>query len=593
MRERTAFIRTAICALAVAAAVSCLSRPAGHSGDASAYSFNDGVENAAPADGASSIQMEGDTPIAPAEYRRPKGWKHKGFKWDIPTISARESDRQIRRAAKEMERIGRVNAEGRYHATAESIDSHPCPEWFVDAKFGIFVDWGPWSVASYCPYVKGERLYPDWYEHRCRPGSRDYEYHALNWGEDFVSDDFIDLFQGKRFDARALARTFEAGGARYVVPFLKHHGGFCLWNSSWTYRDSYDRGAKRDFAAEMSKACRAQGLKFGFYDSLQGEWEYPVLGEDGSIRMYVENSQYADYNPHFENVASGKVAVHDVFSECMVPQAVEFIDRYDPDILWFDYDWTIPASKCGAYDVAAYFYNKNEGRKEVAVNDRYGLLEAEEDGERVRKVRSVGQNWCRTVRGDFFTDEWGDTDECIDPASWHAWESCSGISKSYGNHWMEQYDPSMVMTDKEFIIHFMDIVSRGGNLLLMVNLDGQGALPDVQRARIESIGKWLDRWGEGIYGTRIIAPFSTSSVDYTRSKDGKTVYATVKENDSGEVALECEIPDGSTITILGENHPLPYQRLDSDASRTMVAVPDEYADAVLPYILAITLPAAR
>lgn len=78
---------------------------------------------------------------------------------------------------------------------------------------------------------------------------------------------------------------------------------------------------------------------------------------------------------------------------------------------------TIPATKCGVYDVAAYFYNRNEGRKEVAVNDRYGLLEPEEDGVRVQKVRSVGQNWCRTVRGDFFTDEWGDTAECIDPAS--------------------------------------------------------------------------------------------------------------------------------------------------------------------------------
>lgn len=439
--------------------------------------FNAGSENAAPADEASAIQLEGEIPLAPPEYRRPDGWKHKGFKWDIPTISRRESERQMARAAKEMARIGQVNAGGPYRATGESIDTHPCPEWFVDAKFGIFIDWGPWSVASYCPYVKGERLYPDWYEHRCRPGSRDYDYHALNWGEDFVSDDFIDLFLGKRFDARALAQTFDSCGAKYVVPFLKHHGGFCLWNSSWTFRDSYDRGARRDFAAEMSKACKAHGLKFGFYDSLQGEWEYPVLADDGSIKMYVENCQYVDYDPCFERVASGKVAVHDIFRECMVPQAVEFIDKYDPDILWFDFDWTIPATKCGVYDVAAYFYNRNEGCKEVAVNDRYGLLEPEEDGIRVQKVRSVGQNWCRTVRGDFFTDEWGDTAECIDPASWHAWESCSGISKSYGNHWMEQYDPSMVMTDKEFIVHFMDIVSRGGNLLLHLSMQEKHRCP--------------------------------------------------------------------------------------------------------------------
>ena len=148
--------------------------------------------------------MDGNIPIAPSNYRRPEGWKHKGFKWDIPTIAARKSGRQMKRAAKVMAHVNKVNAEGRFQGTAQSIDTHPCPEWFIDAKLGIFVDWGPWSIASYCPYIQGARLYPDWYEHRCRPGGRDHDYHVRNWGEDFVSDDFLDLFLGKDFDAEEL-----------------------------------------------------------------------------------------------------------------------------------------------------------------------------------------------------------------------------------------------------------------------------------------------------------------------------------------------------------------------------------------------------
>lgn len=537
----------------------------------------------APVSQTAAVQPGCDIPVAPAGYRRPDGWKHKGFKWDIPTIAARKSAQQMKRAAKMMERVDKVNAGGRYQGTSQSIDSHPCPEWFVDAKLGIFVDWGPWSVASYCPYKKGERLYPDWYENSCRPGGRDHDYHVKNWGEDFVSDDFLDLFLGRDFDAESLISTFSSSGARYVVPFLKHHGGFCLWNSSWTFRDSHDRGAKRDFAKELSKACKAHGMKFGFYNSMQGEWEYPVLNGDGSIKMLLENARYTDYDPKFEDIASGKVAVRDVFRECLVPETIEFIDKYDPDILWYDYDWTVAAKECGAYDVAAYFYNKNEGRKEVAVNDRYGLLEEDEDSERVRKVRSVGHNWSRTVHGDFFTDEWGDTQECLDPALWHPWESCSGISKAYGNHWIESVDKTLVMEEAEFIRYFSNIVARGGNLLLLVNLDPQGAMIDVQKERLLQIGSWLEDYGEAIYGTRIMAPYATEEIDYTQAKDGSVRYAVVR-NPGTEVVLRCAVPEGAEIKELKTGEKFSYER---DGGSVRVSIPRQLAESRLPYALKI------
>ena len=188
------------------------------------------------------------------------------------------------------------------------------------------------------------------------------------------------------------------------------------------------------------------------------------------------------------------------------------------------------------------------------------------------------------MRGDFFTDEWGDTAEHIDPAAWHPWESCSGISKAYGNHWMEEQDPSMVMTDREFICHFTSIVARGGNLLLLVNLDGQGAIPKVQEDRLLSIGRWLAANGEAIYATRIIAPYSTAAVDYTRAKDGATVYAIIKEP-AAEVTLACEIPSGARVTALGETEALPARR---DGTTTIVRLPPRLANATLPFVLKIS-----
>ena len=227
------------------------------------------AETVAPADELARRRADkiATVPEAPEGYRRPKGWKPVLYPKDLRRIAKEHSAETMARAKSRMEKVDAVNAAGKYKATGASMDSHPCPEWFVDAKLGIFIDWGLWSLASWCPYVKGARLYPDWYERKCRPdyrgGDSAWEYHRKNWGEDFRPDHFIDLFRGSKFDAPALMSLFRSCGARYVVPFLKHHSGFCLWDCSYTFRDTVDQGAHRDFAREMADACRAQGLKFG------------------------------------------------------------------------------------------------------------------------------------------------------------------------------------------------------------------------------------------------------------------------------------------------------------------------------------------
>lgn len=542
------------------------------------------ADTVAPADELARAKFAVEIPDAPAGYRRPKGWKPVLYPKSLSEIAKAHSKETMERAKRQLFKVRQTNAVGKYHPFGKSMDEHVCPEWFVDAKLGIFIDWGPWSVASWSPYVKGARLYPDWYEFKSRPEYKGedgvWEYHRKNWGEDFKPDHFLDLFRGEQFDASALMRLFAECGAKYVVPFLKHHGGFCLWDCSYTFRDSVDQGAHRDFAREMADACRAEGLKFGLYTSQAGEWDYPILQDDGSIKMQFNCPAFPirEYDPSDEWKASGKIAVKDFVNDYIIPQTTEFIDKYDPDILWYDFDWIAYAHENGSYDITAYFYNKAEGRKLVACNDRFGNgFPSEIEG----RFKDASRQWLRTVRGDFFTDEWGDTADNIDPKKWHPWESCSGISKCYGNHWMENFDKSMVMTEAEFVVHFTDIVARGGNLLLLVNLDPKGRIPDVQRERLEQIGAWLKRYGAAVYGTRICAPYSTKTINYTRSKDGRTVYAIVKKP-AKEIVLECDLPENCVIREVGSDAILPHRR---QGKQVVVGIPDDLATGKVAFAL--------
>jgi alpha-L-fucosidase len=193
-----------------------------------------------------------------------------------------------------------------------------------------------------------------------------------------------------------------------------------------------------------------------------------------------------------------------------VPQAAEFIDRYDPDILWYDGEWSTSVYDQHSYDISAYFYNRAEGRKEDAVNDRYGV---EKDGK-----------WLKFRRGDFYTSEFHDH-TVADKT--YTWEECRGISQSFGYNWQDKEEN--VKSSKSFIDMFLDIVANRGNLLLIVNLDGQGALPEIEDKRLKDIGAWLKINGEGIYGTSSHSPVSEGSVAFTGGKDKKYVYAIMKE----------------------------------------------------------------
>lgn len=174
-------------------------------------------------------------------------------------ISEKYGAKTIERGRAEYARVSAVNESGKWKADGKSIDAHKCPEWFVDAKLGIFIDWGLWSIASWAPKRENGAMYPDWYELRMysdfTPDSHFYgyrSYHVKNWGADFERDHFIPLFKAEKFDAKELMEVFAKAGAKYVVPFNKHHSGFCLWDCSYTLRDTVDMARAATSCAKSS-----------------------------------------------------------------------------------------------------------------------------------------------------------------------------------------------------------------------------------------------------------------------------------------------------------------------------------------------------
>jgi len=411
--------------------------------------------------GYGQVNQDGEIPLAPAQNQRPENFQPTNYQYSWKELKDNFSEKTTKLATKQYEKVSDVNNRGKWKPTPESIDRHKAPEWFKDAKFGMFIDWGPWSVAGWAPKKDKGAMYPDWYEFRFDTDTAFFKYHKKNWGNDFERDDFIPLFKAEKYKPQKLVGIAKDAGMKYIVPFCKHHGGFCLWPSSFTQRDVVDMGPKKDLIKPLVEECRKEGLKFGFYFSIE-EWEYPIIDGAGNLQNRAWG-EIKKYTPDLEHKSSGKIAVKNYATDYLVPQATEFIDKYDPDILWYDGDLsTAGPEELHTYDISAYFYNKSEGRKEVAVNDRYGKKD---------------NKWYRSIRGDFFTNEYGDMEKEANQTI-HAWEANRGISQSFGYNWHDTGEN--VISSKEFINMFVDIVAQGGNLLLIVNLDGQGALPMIQ-----------------------------------------------------------------------------------------------------------------
>lgn len=216
------------------------------------------------------------------------------------------------------------------------------------------------------------------------------EYHKKYWGEDFHRDDFIPLLKGTKFNAEDFAKQCKNWGAKYVIPFATHMDGYCIWNNSYSHRDAVDMPPYKDLLGEMYAALRNQGLKTGFYNC-NYDFEYPILNDN---KIILRNAKAAndpkddmtgyipfDSKKKHNRMISGKIPVKNYISDYYVPYMKEVVDKYFPDIRWYDAEW-FNTTKNNANDlITAYCYNKNDGVKEVAVNDRLGSDSREKHGD--------------------------------------------------------------------------------------------------------------------------------------------------------------------------------------------------------------------
>lgn len=344
-------------------------------------------------------------------------------------------------------------AEKRYEPNWASLDSRPCPEWFLDAKFGIFIHWGLYSVPAWGKV--GE--YAEWYwnrMHNQKPDNVWWQFHVKHYGSNFPYADFAPRFRCELFDPDQWADLFARSGAKYVVPTSKHHEGFCLWPSAEASRtwgrawNAVETGPQRDLLGDLGAACRKRGLKYGFYYSLY-EWYNPLWLADR--KRYV--------------------------AEHMIPQFKDVVTRYEPAIIFSDGEWDLPSQDWQSEALLAWLFNESPSRAEVVINDRWGKD-------------------CRHKHGGYYTTEYaaGMKDAA------HPWEESRGMAFSYGYNRAETIDH--YKSGRELILVLIDLVSRGGNLLLDIGPTGDGRIPVIMQQRLLEIGDWLKVNGEAIHGTR-------------------------------------------------------------------------------------------
>lgn len=487
----------------------------------------------------------------------------------IEELNDSESESLIRLAQDEAAELEAVNQTGPYRPTSASLEQHATPEWYLDSKLGIFYDWGPYSIAGYGEKGWSRARYPDWYLHHMYHQYAGY--HAEHWGGDFERDDFLPLFTAADFNAGEIVDLVERCGAKYLVPFSKHHDGFCLWDSKYTFRDVADMFPGRDLTAELVKACEQSGMYHGFYFSVE-EYEYPMISGDSLLTRYWSRGMapdnaglaeekgevYGPFIPEKHNrMLSGKIPVRHFIDELILPQAKEYIDIYDPDILWFDGEWQRPAEYYRTPDIVAYFYNRAEGKKEVVSNDRLG-------------------QGTRGKYGDFHTSETDEVVEMMDVP----WEENRSMSESYGYNRTDSLEN--YLTADELVEMLVRIVAKGGNLNLIVNPEGSGRIPDIQIDLLNALGDWLQVNGEAIYATRPYEKLCDNTqlgqpVWYTMSKDSTYGYAIVLDWPKSETFI-CAGANPvweSKVYMLGHDEPLEWVDTGRDKWGMSIRIPGE------------------
>ena len=395
---------------------------------------------------------------------------------EIDEIWQKASSKYDAQRAALLKEVENGDREGPYRADWESLRSYEAPEWYKDAKFGIFIHWGAYSVPAF-----GSEWYP---RMMYVEGSPEYRHHIETYGKQdkFGYKDLIPMFKAEHFDPVAWAELFKKAGAKYVVPVAEHHDGFAMYDSGLSDWTVAKMGPHRDTTGELAKAVRAAGLHFGV-SSHRVEHNF-FMGPGRSIPSDVNDPQYAMLygpahnwviNPRGTPLNNDFTYVSSAWANGWLARSAELVEKYHPDIVYFDWWIGQPSIRPNLTRFAAFYYNSSLkygdhvgviNYKDYAMQEHSGVLDLE-----------------RGQLGD------------IRPLYWQTDTSVS--NKSWG------YIENDTFKSPQFVVdQLIDIVSKNGNLLLNIGPRSDGTIPEQVQQVLLDVGAWLNVNGEAIYSTR-------------------------------------------------------------------------------------------
>jgi alpha-L-fucosidase len=474
-----------------------------------------------------------------------------------------------------------METEAEYKPTWESLRKHKeTAEWFRDAKFGIYFHWGVYCVPAFGHEWYPNRMHEQYSEkekerrrksfaekgkdieyytkkisgieikysrgERAKKIERfyTYEFHVKNFGhpKKFGYKDFIPMFKASRFDPEKWADLFKKAGAKFAGPVAEHHDGYSMWDSDLTPFCAGKSGPKRDITGELRKAIIKRGMKFiTTFHHAKNRMHYN--------KKFINNREYDLSDPAYAKLYG--TLPEKEFLDLWKGKLIEVVDKYRPDIMWFD-SWlhTIPEKTRQEY-LAYYFNQAKKWGKEVGVTYKQEDLPMDVgtlDHERGAEQYVTPYAWL--------------SDDCVSP---HTWSYTEG---------MDFYSSERIITG------FVDMVSKNGQLLLNITPKASGEIPKECVHILTEMGEWLKRNGEGIYSTRpwIVAD-EGKHIRFTRSKDGKRIYVftlkwpgrELKIKNLGEKSKNCPWKI-KKVSLLGSGQSLKFTR---SADHLKVSLPAE------------------
>jgi alpha-L-fucosidase len=457
----------------------------------------------------------------------------------------------------------------KYQPTWESIQKYSVPSWYRDAKFGIFIHWGVYSVPAF---------ENEWYPRNMyiRDSSAN-KYHRKTYGDQnvFGYKDFVPMFTAEKFKPEDWIRLFKSAGARYLVPVAEHHDGFAMYDCSYSNWNAAIMGPKQDVIFKLAQSARNHQLEFGVSSHRAENWWYFNGG-----REFQSDVQNLEYEGLYGFASPGPKAGSDgwknldwqpqpnkLFLEDWLKRTIELIDKYHPSIIWFD--WWIEQRVFEPYlrEFTSYYYNKGEQwGKDVLINFKH---------------KSIPEN-CAV-----FDIERGQSNHLRK----NVWQTDTSVSK---NSWGYIQD-NEYRSAGSLIKDLVDIVSKNGNLLLNVGPTSEGLIPDEEISILQEMGKWLDINGDAIFETRpwdyfgegptqvpegyftdtTRNSYTSKDIRFTTKKDA--VFAIFLENPGQNVRINTIKPtvlasnEISHITMIGMEESLPWSQ---DEEGIRIALPD-------------------